>query len=216
MQSGQLNFDVSVKSLAYTSASSLEEFLAFEIDDSQRYGVRLQEVRIDADAQLFFNSYPDTLYFVLLVTVDDPDTLAVLPIVARIAASSPRFGLRILRDDADLSLMNMLVDEVDFLEDLDDLDLPQLYVFDEEWQLQEQWGPRPQEAEAYLESWLEQHPEYEALDDDSEAYGAVVTALNNEMRLWYNSGLTQACVAEIWQLLAGLQSDNDSDETNDD
>ncbi|MEZ4608864.1 MAG: hypothetical protein R2838_01165 [Caldilineaceae bacterium] len=38
---------------------------------------------------MFFNSYPDTLYFVALVAVDDPDTLAVLPVLARIVAAGP-------------------------------------------------------------------------------------------------------------------------------
>ncbi|MCB0159154.1 MAG: thioredoxin family protein [Caldilineaceae bacterium] len=215
MQPGQLKFDASVKSLAYTTACSWEEFLAHDNDLRVEYLIRLGETRLAPDAQLFFNSYPDTLYFVALVAVDDPDSLAVLPVLARIVAAGPRFGLRIVRDDGELALLDALLDDINLSEDLDDLDLPQLFVFDEEWQLQEQWGPRPQEAETRLEAWLEAHPEYEELDDDEDAYGQLVTVLMNEMRLWYNSGLTEVCVKEIRQLLAGLQNDDEADDNDD-
>ena len=111
MQPGQLKFDASVKSLAYTSACSWEEFLAYDNDLRGEYLIRLGETRLDGDAQLFFNSYPDTLYFVALVAVDDPDSLAVLPVLARIVAAGPRFGLRIVRDDGELALLDALLDD---------------------------------------------------------------------------------------------------------
>ncbi|MEZ4608865.1 MAG: hypothetical protein R2838_01170 [Caldilineaceae bacterium] len=46
-----------------------------------------------------------------------------------------------MRDDGELALLDTLLDDINLSEDLDELDLPQLFVFDEEWQfLQEQWG----------------------------------------------------------------------------
>lgn len=214
MESGKLNFDVSGSALAYTTSNSLEEFLANDNEHREQYSVRLREARLGGDDQLFFNSYPDTLYLLMLVTVEDPDTLAVLPVVARIVDAAPRLGLRIVRDDADLGLLNALVDDTDLLEDLEEMDLPQIFFFDEEWQLQDQWGPRPQAAEQRLEEWLERHPEYDTLADDDDAYVALVEELNSEMRLWYNSGLSQECVREIRAVLAGLQSDAETEDVN--
>ncbi len=177
---------------------------------------RYDIVRIDPDTQGFLATYPTWLYWVILVSEETPDTRMILPIVQRLAESSPRIDLRIVSDEADLSALNRLLDqEMDLEEAAGDLEMPLLLVFDEEWNYQAQWGPRPQAAEARLESWLADHPTYEALMDESaeasEAAEALIAKLTNQMRIWYNDDLTVACIGEIRAMLNALGSDDSED-----
>ena len=213
--------------LAYSTSMTIHEFLACAGPYQGLFRQRMAEVRLQPDDQYFLASYPDFVRCVALVTVEDPDTIAVLPVAAQMFETGRRLDLRILVDDSDLSLIDPLLDELNVLEELDDLDLPQFFFFDEDWQIQAQWGPRPQAAEAYLDGWLEAHPEYDSLadsdtdgaDSDAEtqdAYAALVRELVYEMRCWYNSGLTQACVAELRAVLTELQSSDDDGDDGDD
>lgn len=207
---------LSIKSLVFTSARTFEEFLELSPVYGDLIRRRAAEVRLPADAQHYFATFPDTLYFIALVSQDDPDTVAVLPILAVIAAASPRFELRVICDEDDLTRLDLLVDDIDLENELDDLDLPLLVVLDEEWTYQDSWGPRPAAADPYLDRWLEAHPEYEQLADEEDdaaqdAYAALLEELAYEMRVWYNSGLDQACVEEIKALLAASRADNGGD-----
>ena len=199
-------------SMAFYTGLTMQEF----IDDNDLYGKmlthRYREVRLPPEAQAYFNVYPDLTYIIVLATPEDPDTVAVVPVLDAIVQSSPRLSMRLIRDDDDLTLLDLLLPNSDLINDLEELDLPQAFFFDDEWQLLGQWGPRPQEAESYLDGWLERNPEYETLadssdDDDQQAYGALLEQLTCEMRVWYNSGLDDACTEEVLQLLSNLQTD---------
>ncbi len=205
---------LSTKSLAYLGSPTLEEYLDTpEASYNTLLRRRLEEVRLQPADQLYIAEYPDVVHFAALVTPDDPDTIAVLPVLARIVSASSRFDLRVIPDDSDLTLFDALVDDVDLVDQLDELDLPQVFVFDDEWNVQEQWGPRPKAADRRLDEWLAENPEYEALadsDDDVEQdeYFTLLDTLVHTMRHWYNSGLNQACIDEIRQLLTSLQRDD--------
>jgi hypothetical protein len=214
----------SVKTLVFISALTMDEFLS----QTSNYGTliknRLREIHLTPDDQAFFVDYPDVLHFVALVAEDSPETVAVLPILARIAEVGTRFDLCILRDDDDPTMLNTLVDTLDTLVDDSDpfadpseLDLPMLLIFDEEWQYQDRWGPHPQAAEAHLDDWLERHPEYESLADEESPeaqslYARLLNTLTYEMRIWYNSELNGECIKEIRKVLVSLQEDNEVDE----
>jgi len=200
---------VQQKVIAYTSSLMLREFFAQApvLADAVRH--RYQEVRIPLEAQTFFINYPDPLNFIAVVHEESPDTVITLPILMRVAHSSPRFTLRVLSDTDDLSLIAALVDEFELNNDLVEIDLPLLLIFDDEWNYQGHWGPHPQAAEPYLDGWFEQHQEYVSLAEDETAAGhkqylALLEQLTHEMRVWYNSGLNAACVQEIRELLAGF------------
>lgn len=198
--------------LAFTSALTFAEFLTVSPIYRTLIRQRAAEVRLPAQDQDYFAYYPDMTYFIVLVTPDDPDTAAVLPILVAIAEASPRFELRILCDEDDLTLLDALVDDLDLIDGVDELDLPLLIVLDEEWAYQARWGPRPASADAYVDAWLERHPEYERLadeeaDEDQEAYAALLEKLTYEMRVWYNTSLNDDCVHEIRALLTRLQED---------
>ena len=213
MTTGVIPLPIRNQIFAFTSGHPFRDFLNTPQARATLMAHRFREVRIRPDDQAFFVSYPDTLYLIALVSADDPDTTAVLPILAQIAESSPRLDLSVVRDDEDLTLIDQLVNEIDVVASLDELDLPLLLVFDEEWQFQESWGPRPQAAESYVDEWLSNHPEYEELansDDEKtqDKYLELLDQLTYEMRIWYNSGLNNACVTEIHNLLAGLQSED--------
>ncbi|MEZ4709482.1 MAG: thioredoxin family protein [Caldilineaceae bacterium] len=203
--------------LLFTSALSFQEF----IEQNEFYGELLcacyKETRLPPAEQLQFAQFPDMLNWLVIAAEDAPDTLMVLPILQRIAEASPRIDLHILCEDDDLTRIMALVDDADLPADWDELDAPLLLIFDEEWQYQASWGPRPQAAEEKLDQWLAQHPEYEELadsDDDGAqtTYNQLLHKLTYEMRIWYNGDLRYACAAEIAELLLSIQSESDSDD----
>lgn len=168
--------------------------------------------RIDPDTQLYLATYPNWLSWIVLVEDQTPDTALIVPILVRMADACPRLELRIISDSTDLAALNELADDdLDLEEELDNIDLPLLLFFDEEWNQQARWGPRPAAAEKRLDDWLAAHPEYEALLDDeksdnSPALEQLIHQLTHQMRLWYNDDLIAACVGEIRAILEKLES----------
>ena len=112
-----------------------------------------------------------------------------------------------------------LAEELDLNENLAELDLPLLLIFDEDWEFQGQWGPHPQEAERYLEEWFERNPAYETLAEADtpvaqKNYAALLEELTHEMRVWYNTDLNYACAQEVHELLASLIEEGEPEEQN--
>jgi hypothetical protein len=198
--------------LAYSLCPTPAEFLAL-CDDP---GVailrrRITEARIPADVQVELVHYPHTVNFLALVGIGLPDTVVLLPLWMRMANAMPRAMLRVV-DERALPMLERLLGNDDDL-DIENMELPMLLVLDEEWHYQGRWGPRPAAAEALLDGWLVQHPEYEVLaemddadstDADHAAWDALTEALMLEMRIWYNSGLDADATREILALLALL------------
>jgi hypothetical protein len=211
------------RALAFTTCLTVQEFLAARPELRDLFCARRDEVRLSPAAQLFFTEYPDTLHLVALVNDALPETAIVTPVWARIADACPRADLRVLVDDGDTAALETMVNDPDALAELDGVELPQLLVFDDEWQLQARWGPRPPAADAYLDEWLAGHPEYEALADTlpaptpeaQQAFAALNRALACDMRIWYNSGLDRDCVQGVQAVLAALQDEADGGEIAD-
>ena len=201
-----------------TMALNLSEFIAY----NELYGPliikRIEETRLTNDQQLRLTEYPNMVHMVVILNAEDPDTIAVLPVLARIDAAAPRLDLHIITDEDDLTLLDAMAETLD-LSDVDELDLPLAIFFDEEWTDQASWGPRPAAAEALLDAWLEDHPDYEALaadesDDAQDAFAALQDELIHTMRLWYNTSLNRICADEIIGVLGSLASADDA--TSDD
>ena len=202
---------VQQKAFTITSGFTFSEFIQHFSGDRALLRSRVGEVRVPPAIQEAIVTYPDILNLLLLVNEDAPETIIILPIIVRLAQLSSRVVLRILRDTDDLTLLAGAVEDLD----LEEIDLPLLLIFDEEWSWQAQWGPQPAAAEAYLESWLETHNEFEALAEDETVAGQITYArlshlLLHEMRVWYNSGLNQACIQEIYELLGTLREDEEA------
>jgi hypothetical protein len=189
------------KALAYTPAPTFAEFLESVSSVRSLLWMRYQEVRIAPDDQLFFSTYPQTLHLLVIVNEESPETIAVLPILVRIAEAGSRLNLRILREEDAPAALALLVDEPELLNSLADADFPLLLILDEEWQLQEQWGPHPQAAEAYLDEWLARVPEYETAAEDDSPQGPELSARRME-RLTH----------EMRALLAGLLDDGEMED----
>ena len=87
------------KSLAYGRGLCFAEFAR----RSNRFGpllcTRYAETRLGPSVQLVAGNFPETMNILALVSEEDPDTVAVLPIVARLADAGPRMMLRILSED---------------------------------------------------------------------------------------------------------------------
>ena len=195
--------------IAFTSALTLAEFLAQMESRENRRCLRRQveSLALPPEQQRFCAEYPKWVFIIALVAENTPDTLTALPVLVRLAQAGPRLSLRILREEDDLGLLNELVDEdLDLEADLDEVDLPFFFFFDEEWTEQGRWGPRPQAAEERLDQWLAANPRYEALLADEEAGESeeltrLMAELTHRMRIWYNDDLTQAAAQEIQALL---------------
>lgn len=203
------------KLLAYGRGLRFGEFASRSEHFSRLLRTRYAETRLRPAVQWAAAAFPETMNILAVVSEEDPETLAVLPVVARLAAAGPRIVLRILGDEDDLAPLAVLAPELDAANMLNEWDLPQFLCFDEDWFLQAQWGPRPNAAESQVEAWLASHPEYEVLADDEtalgqEQYAALVEELLYEMRVWYNSGLAQNCLDEWLELLRTWQA---ADET---
>lgn len=206
------------RSLAFTTCLAMQEFLAARPELRDLFCARRDEVRLSPAAQLFFTEYPDTLHLVALVNDALPETAIVTPVWARIADACPRGDLRILVDDGDPAILENVVNDPDALAEIDGIELPQLLIFDDEWQLQARWGPRPPAADAYLDEWLARHPEFETLGDAAapeaqQAFAELNRALTYEMRVWYNSGLDRDCVQGVQAMLATLQDEPEGGES---
>ncbi len=208
---------MSHKSLAVTAGLSFAEYLVAYPAVAPILRSRRQEVRLSPDDQLFLATYSEWLHLMVVVETESPDTCILLPLLACLAETTPRLSLRILTTDDDLTALANLVEEVDLLDEDGDVDFPLLLVFDEEWEVSAQWGPRPQVADTYLDQWMEAHDDYTALmdlDDDDitpaqeDQLAELTQRLYHEMRMWYAKDADQAAVTEIRALLTDLVSDD--------
>lgn len=208
---------VTQRSVLFTTGLTLLEFLHATPALALALQNRLREVRLPLETQEFLINYPDILHWVILLSEEAPEASVVVPTLVRMAQSSPRFTLQMAGDRELQPLLAALSDELEVNGDVNEIDLPQLLFFDEEWNFQAQWGPHPQAADPYLDEWFTQHPEYEALAEsdlpaDQEKYLLLLTELTHEMRVWYNSGLNRACCQEIQALLTTLLEESDEEE----
>lgn len=184
---------------------------------SKLLATRYDEARIPAKAQEHLVQYPENLHLIFIVEDENPDTVAILPLLQRIADCCTRFRFYIVPAERDLTHIDQLLTDGDLDEELSEMELPLLLLFDDDWNFRLSWGPRPEAADGYLVQWLEDNPTYEVLatDDSAEnqnAYLALFHDLMYSMRLWYNSGLQEKCVDELCSLFAALQEQNSSDE----
>ncbi len=188
--------------LLFAAAPTYEEYVAAGLVPARLLHARMAEIRVPPGDQLFFTTLPEPFYLIAVVAEDSPVTVAVLPIIARIARLSPLLDLRVLAEDEGIEFLSRATDDPELLAGLPDADLPLLVLFDRERQVAGQWGPQPQALDPYLDAWLNRHPDVDALAEDDTAagqaaYAALLDELTQEMRLWFNSGLNRACVAEI-------------------
>lgn len=197
---------------AFTSGETFDEFCAAQPLALAGLLRRIfAGTRIGPEHQLYLATYPTWLTCVVIVEDQTPDTVMIVPILARITEACSRMDMRILITSMDLTAINELVDDdLDLEEYLDDIDLPLVLFFDEEWNQQARWGPRPAAAEKRLEAWLASHPVYaklleDEMNDDSPELEKLVDALIHQMRFWYNEDLTAACVGEIRAILEKLE-----------
>jgi hypothetical protein len=203
------------KTLLYSCTPTYREFVAAS-PQPRFLETRSREIRLLPEEQAFFSEYSDPTNWLVVTADDGPDTLVVLPVLAHIAAWVPRLALRVVREDEAMPLLSALASDEALLASWGETDLPLLLSFDDEWQFQEQWGPHPQAFEPLMEEWLASHREIEQLaEDDSpagqRAYVLLLERLTQEMRLWYNSSLNQACGEELRALLTRWRSENGDD-----
>jgi hypothetical protein len=204
---------VEARSVAFLAASSFAEFADNLSAQGPLLRQRMREIRIYPADQRFFSEYSDVLNLVAIVNDSIPELTAMLPVWARIASLCLQANLRVVTEEGASAMLERLLNgEADI--DFENMELPQLVFFDEDWQLQGQWGPRPQAMEPLLDDWLAIHPEYEQLfeSDDPVAQQRFVQLndlLRLEMRVWCNSGLDRECAHEIRDLLATLQEEDE-------
>jgi len=212
MQESERTVLLPEKTLIYSYATTYSEFVAAS-PRREFLEMRSREIRLLAEEQAYFTEYPDLSHWLVVATDDGPDCLVVLPVLAHVAAWAQSLTLRVVHEDEAAKLLPALTNDAALLASWSEADLPLLLSFDDEWQFQEQWGPHPQAIEPYLDRWLAEHREYEALAEDDSvsgqlAYSRLLEQLLQEMRLWYNSSLNQACGEELRALMARWLEEN--------
>ncbi len=203
--------------LLFAAAPVYAEYLAQDEALARLLRARMAEIRVPLADQAFFAGLTEPVYVVAVAPNDSPSTVAVLPIVARVAAMNPLIDLRVLQEDEGIELLGKIVDDEDFLDSLPEMDLPLVVLFDRDRQYLTHWGPHPQALDPYLDDWLNRHPDFEALVDDESAEGQtayveLLEQLTHEVRLWFNSGLNHVCVAELRALFPSSTEDDAEDE----
>lgn len=204
------------RSVAFSRCPTIPEALARMEPADPLLLRRMTETRLTATLQERCTDFPDPLLMLAVIGADLPDTIGVLPLWVALARACPRGELRVVGEE-EYPLLERLLGGGETAFDPYALEMPVLLFLDEELQLQAQWGPRPQAAEAFVEEWLAQHPDFERLaEEESEegiaAFAALNRNLGEQMRIWYNSGLDKAACDELEALLASLQSDADAGE----
>lgn len=199
------------KSVIYQRLPTFAEYLVLVPQSRSLLETRLREVRIPPDDLSFFVAYPRRTRLLAVVSDDSPSTLVVLPVIAHVAEQSPRLDLRVVREAEAADLLAALTGEAQAGDFLADAALPRLLIFDDQWQIQAHWGPHPKEIDAYR---ARRQPAQTNPTPHTPAHQT--DQLTQELRLWYNSGLNDHCIAELRTLLAALHPvKNDTDEEND-
>lgn len=206
------------KLLAFARCLTFAEYSEMQGDRGRLLDMRYAETRLTPSAQFSLNTFTEILRVLAVVTDEDPDTIAVLPVIARLIDASPRVQMGILSEESDLAPLAALLPDIDALSTVEEWVLPQFLIFDEEWELQAQWGPRPAAVERNLVEWLDRYPEYETLaDDESPAsqarFASLTSMLTQEMRVWYNSSLATACQQEFCDVLTALLPSDENGES---
>jgi hypothetical protein len=203
--------DADAKSLTYLTLPTFAEYLA----GCRRRGLmetRLCEIRLPPAEQAFFVNYPDLVHLAVVVADDAPETIVVLPVLAHLAAMSPRLDLRVLCAEEAAAALARLTDDPAVHQQPAERGLPQVFAFDEEWQLLDQWDPRPLAAEQQMERWLARRRDVAVLAEsdepaDQSRYRELLESLTQEMRLWYNSGLNRTCAQGVRNWLTRLHQE---------
>ena len=196
------------KSLVYHAAPTFAEYLKIS-RQRDLLEARLQEIRLFPRDQAYVVCYPHEVHLLTVVAEDSPATIAVLPVLAHLTAMCPRLALRVLDREVAAGPLATLLGEQAATIRLDDAHLPLLLACDQAWQYHGSWGPHPRAIEPYLAEWRASRsatkppPPADAPRGKEPDAGRQEPSAH-EMRLWYNSGLNQACAQEVCALLAQI------------
>jgi hypothetical protein len=110
------------------------------------------------------------------------DAAQSIPLMAKMAESSPHITLKLLLRDEYPEVMDAYLTN-------GSRSIPKLICLTEDLRVVGTWGPRPAEAQQLMNDFKQQHPD--------EGY----QALAKEMQLWYARDRTQAIQKELSELL---------------
>lgn len=214
MHDTQSKREVHDRAVILQSAPTYAEYLQANPCTAPMLRARQQEIRLAPDDQVYLCLMPNAIHMVVVASPDSPSTLAVVPVLARLARTSPRISFWVLDAEAGIDLVQQLVNESDIDQALSSRELPLLVLFDTAQRYLGHWGPHPAGFASQMNAWLSRHPdrgtlgEIEASADPPGRCPALRKELTYEMCLWYNSGLNQACVAEVRSLLESVQDES--------
>ena len=188
------------------SAPTYAEYLRVHPCVAPLLQARQREIRLAPDDQLYFCTLPQAVHMVAVAHAGSPSTIAVLPVLARLAQASARISFWVLDPEAGVDLVQQMADDSAVDSALSRRALPLLALFDDERQFLGEWGPHPAGFSVYMDAWRRRHPDCApdcefAADGVSRQDATLCKELTHAMRLWYNSGLNQAVIAEVRALL---------------
>ena len=166
-----------------TGADHSEDMLAYTQLNVQRMHRLDKVVQLTEELQVQLSALSTPWVWLVLTEAWCGDAAQSVPVMAKIAESSPYITLKLLLRDEHPDVMDAYLTN-------GSRSIPKLICLTEDLQVVGTWGPRPDPAQQLMRDFKEQHPD--------ESY----QALAKEMQLWYARDRTQAIQQEFTKLLA--------------
>nr|WP_321415847.1 thioredoxin family protein [uncultured Allomuricauda sp.] len=148
--------------------------------------------KIPEEVRQKLKSYDKELVLLAITESWCGDAAAILPIVHKIAESSPNISLKVVLRDESLDLMDAFLTN-------GARSIPKVIVFDKaNNEIVGEWGPRPSIATKMVEDCKREH-------------GKLTDEFKQELQVWYNKNKGQNILEDILELLALENIGNRSD-----
>ncbi|SFU28447.1 Thioredoxin [Pustulibacterium marinum] len=138
-------------------------------------------IKIDGRDEEVIASYSKKVTWLVLVESWCGDAAQILPIVYKVAALNKNITLKIILRDENLDVMDLCLTN-------GARSIPKLLVINEDYEIINDFGPRPEAA-------------LKLVDDFREQYGKLTPEFKQFLQLWYNKDRGKNTVKDLLQLM---------------
>ncbi|GLB48442.1 thioredoxin family protein [Neptunitalea lumnitzerae] len=166
---------------ASTSTVPSEEMTLFTKLNYKRM-IRLNKtIKIDGKYKEVVDAYKKKVTWLVLTESWCGDAAQILPVVNKIAEMSGNISLRLVLRDENIDLMDLCLTN-------GTRSIPKLLVIDEDYNIIDSFGPRPEAA-------------LNLVDDFREQYGKLTPEFKQYLQLWYNKDRGKSIVKDLLKLM---------------
>lgn len=166
---------------ASTSTVPSEEMTLFTKLNYKRM-IRLNKtIKIDGKYKEVVDAYKKKVTWLVLTESWCGDAAQILPVVNKIAEMSGNISLRLVLRDENIDLMDLCLTN-------GTRSIPKLLVIDDNYNIIDSFGPRPEAA-------------LNLVDDFREQYGKLTPEFKQYLQLWYNKDRGKSIVKDLLKLM---------------